>query len=101
VLGCLPRQVEGQRPGRESQPDGELEEGEKEGTIGSTATNTAVCTNHVKTRSSFRLPKSSPIPSDNVICGTKLINGDRRNGSAGGGIGEVEWEAVGYVKYVR
>ena len=41
-------------------------------------TNTTVCENHVKTRSSFRRPKRKPNPSANPIWGTKLVKGDRR-----------------------
>ena len=42
-------------------------------------TNTNVCTNHVNTVSSLLRPKSSPVPRDSTICGTKLVRGERRS----------------------
>ena len=66
-------------------------------------TKTKVCTNHAKIKSCLRRPKRNPVPSARVICGTKLVNGDRvtlaHTGStdtAAAGL----W-AGGYVRYTR
>ena len=40
-------------------------------------TKTTVCTNHAKTKCSRFRPNITPVPKERIICGTKLVNGDR------------------------
>ena len=42
-------------------------------------TNNAVCTNHAKGRFIVLHPKSTPVPRDMLICGTKDTIGERRS----------------------